>query len=164
MEPVRLLPGQQELRGGARPHRQRRPERDRVAQADRPLGGGNADAVVALATVQLRGFPGVVPQGREHGPGRGQQPVLAGGRGELAEARTEDEAALHVTGHQMVVLERHREAVRGGAGQSRRLHELGEGGRAGLEGAEHVGGLVEHADAASVLLRGVVHAPILPSY
>ena len=37
--------------------------------------------------------------------------------------------------------------------------ELGEGGRAGLQGAQHDGGLVQHADSARV-----VHAPILPSH
>src|SRR5690606_32256531 len=71
---------------------------------------------------------------------------------------------LHVAGHEMVVLERDREAVRGGSCEARRLHELREGRGSCLEGAEHDRRLVEHADSAAVLLRGLVHAPILPSY
>ena len=81
VQPVRLLPGEQDLRGRAGVHRQRAADRDGVAQADRPLGRGHADPLVALAAVQLGALAGVVAQRGQHRPGGGQQPVLAGGRG-----------------------------------------------------------------------------------
>ena len=96
---------------------------------------------------------------REHRAGGREQPVLAGGRGELAEPGAEHEAALHVAGHQAVVLERDGEPVRRRAGQPRGGHELGEGGGPGLESTENDGGLVQDADSARV-----VHASILPSH
>jgi hypothetical protein len=46
----------------------------------------------------------------------------------------------------------------GGAGQPRAGHETGQRGRSGLEGGKHEGGLVEYADA-----RSVVHMPIFSS-
>ena len=52
-----------------------------------------------------------------------------------------------------------RQAVRGRACQSGRRDELRECRRAGLEGAQHDGGLVEYADATSV-----VHVLILASH
>ena len=114
--------------------------------------------MLALAAPQLRGLPGDVAQSGEHRAGRGEQAVLAGRRGELGEPGAEDEASLHVAGHQPVVLEGHREAVGGGPGQPGAGDEAGQGGRSGLESGEHEGGLVEHADA-----RSVVHMPILSS-
>ena len=57
-----------------------------------------------------------------------------------------------------VVLEGDREAVGGGSRQSGAGDEAGQGGRSGLECSEHERGLVEHADA-----RSVVHIPILSS-
>ena len=92
------------------------------------------------------------------GPAAGQQAVLAGGGGELGEPGTEDEATLHVARHEAVVLEGDREAVGGRAGQAGAGDQAGEGGRSGLEGGEHESGLVEHADA-----RSVVHIPIFSS-
>ena len=56
--------------------------------------------------------------GAEHRAGGGEQPVLAGGRGELAQPRAEDEAALQVAGDQAVVLERDGEPVGRRAGQA----------------------------------------------
>ena len=50
-----------------------------VAQAGGALGGGDADAVVALAAVQLGALAGDVAQPRQHRAGGGEQPVLAGG-------------------------------------------------------------------------------------
>ena len=159
VQPVRLLPGEQHLGGRAGEHRQGRADRDRVAQADGTLGGRDADPVVALAAEQLGALVGVVAQGSEDRPGRGEQAVLAGGRGELAEPRAEDEAALQVAGDQPVVLERHGQPVGRRAGQAGGGDELGEGRRAGLERAQHDGRLVENADSTSV-----VHALILPSH
>lgn len=159
MEPVGLLPGEQHLGGRAGEHGQGGADRDRVAQTHRALGGGDADAVVALAPEQLRALGGVVAQGVEHGARRGQEPVLPGRAGQLGEAGSENEAALHVAGHEAVVLQGDREAVRGGPGQPRGGDELGERGGSCLEGSEHDGGLVEDADARC---RGV-HSMILPS-
>ena len=118
MQPVRLLPGEQHLGGGAGAHRQRGADRDRVAQADRALGGRDADPLVALAAEELGALVGVVAQRAEHRAGGGEQAVLAGGRGELAEARAEDEAALQVAGHEPVVLEGDGQPVRRRAGQA----------------------------------------------
>ena len=148
MQPVRLLPREQDLRRGAGLHRQRRADGDGVAQAHRALGRGDADPLVALAAVQLGALAGVVAQRGEHRAGGGQQAVLAGGRGELGQPRPEDEPALQVAGDQAVVLERHGEPVRGGPGQPGGGDELGQGRRAGLQRAEHDRGLVENADAA----------------
>ena len=148
VQPVRLLPREQDLRRGAGPHRQRGAHGDGVAQAHRALRRGDADPLVALAAVQLGALAGVVPQGDEHWARGAQQSVLPGGRCELGEPRPEDEAPLQVAGDQAVVLERHGEPVRGGAGQPGGGDELGQGRGAGLERAEHDRGLVENADAA----------------
>ncbi len=159
VQPVGLLPGEQHLGRRSGEHRQRGADRDRVPQADGPLGRGDADALVALAPVELGGLAGVVAQGREHRPGGGEQPVLARGRGELGEPRAEDEPALHVAADEAVVLQRDGEPVRGRPGQAGGGDELGQGGRPRLEGAEDHGGLVEHADSATL-----VHEAILPSH
>ncbi|GIH78674.1 hypothetical protein Plo01_51030 [Planobispora longispora] len=57
-----------------------------------------------------------------------------------------------------MVLQRDRQPVGGGPGQTGRLHELRQGSRTGFESVEHENGLVEYADSARV-----VHTPILPS-
>ena len=87
-----------------------------------------------------------------------EQPVLAGGGGQLAQPRAEHEPALQVAGDQAVVLQGDGEPVRGRPGQPGGGDQGGQGGRAGLEGAQNDGGLVENADSARV-----VHVPILPS-
>lgn len=164
MQAVRLLPGQQDLGGAAGLHREGRAERHGVAQTDRSFGGGHADAVLSLATIELGGLPGVIPQSGEHGAGRGEQTVLARGRGELAEAAAEHEAPLHVARDEAMVLERDGQTVGGGAGEPGRLDELRECRRTCFEGAQHHGGLVEHADAAAAVIGvGGVHAGIMPS-
>ena len=145
---LRVLPGQQHLGGGTGAHGQLRADRDRVAEAARTLGGGHADAVLALAAPQLGGLAGDVAQPGQDRPGGGQQPVLAGGGGQLGQPGSEHEAALHVAGHQAVVLERDGEPVGGRPGEAGAGHQTGEGGRACLEGSEHEGGLVENADSA----------------
>ena len=129
VHPLRVLPGQQDLGGRAGAHGQLRADGDRVAQARRALGGGDAHPVLALAAPQLRGLAGDVAEAGQHGAGRGEQPVLAGGGGQLGETRAEDEAALHVAGDQSVVLQGHRKAVRRGSGEAGARDQSGEGGR-----------------------------------
>ena len=126
---------------------------------DRPLGRGHADAHVALAAVELRALARDVAQMRQHRAGRGQQSVLARGRGQLGQPGAENEAALHVARHQPVVFQGHGEPVGRGSCESGRRDQSGEGGRTGLQGAQDQSCLVENADAASV-----VHETILPSH
>ena len=57
----------------------------------------------------------MVAQGGQHGPGGGEEAVLAGGRGELSQARAEDEPALHVAADEAMVLERQAVKRRGSA-------------------------------------------------
>ena len=97
VQPVRLFPGEQDLGPGTGQHGEAGPDRDRVAQPHRPLGRCHADALVALPTEELGALVGVVSQGAQDRTRGGQQAVLAGGRGELTEARAQDESALHVT-------------------------------------------------------------------
>ena len=60
--------------------------------------------------------------------------------------RAEHEAALHVARDEAVVLEGDGEAVGRGSGQTGGTDELREGGRSGLQRAEHRRCLVEYAD------------------
>ena len=159
MEPVRFFPGEQDLRGGARQHRQRCAHGDGIAQPDGTLGGRDAHPVVTLASKQLCALVGVVPQGPEYGSGRREETVLTGGSGELGETRAEHKSALQVAGHETMVLERNGKAVRRWASQSRCGDELRQGGGPRLEGTQDDGSLVEDADATCV-----VHALILPSH
>ena len=159
LHPLGVLPGEQHLGGRAGVHGQLGADRDGVAQAGGPLGGGDADPVVALAAPQLGGLAGDVAQPGQHRPGGGQQPVLARGGGQLGEPGPEHEPALHVAGDEPVVLERDREPVGGRSGQAGAGDQAGERRRAGLQGREHEGGLVEDADSAG----DVVHMAILPS-
>ena len=153
-----VLPGQQHLGGRARAHGELGADGDGVAQAGRALGSGDADPVVALSSPQLRGLAGDVAQPRENRPSCREQPVLAGGGGQLREARAEDEPPLHVAGDQAVVLQGHGQPVGGRAREAGAGDQAGQGGRAGLQGREHERGLVENADTGSI-----VHIPILSS-
>ena len=114
---------------------------------------------VSLPAIELRALTGDVAQPREDRPGRLEQAVLAGGRGELAQPGTEDEAALQVARHEPVVLQGGGEAVSCGAGQPGGRDEGGQAGGAGFQGPENDRRLVEDADSARV-----VHALILPSH
>ena len=158
MHALGLLPGEQHLGGGPGMHREDGADRHGVAQAREALGRGDADALLALAAVELARLAGRIAQRGEHRPGGGQQTVLAGGRRELAEPRAEDESALQVAGHEPVVLERGGESVGRRAGEAGGLHQPRQGEGSGLEGTEHGGRFVEDADSARV-----VHVLILPS-
>ena len=92
---------------------------------------------------------GLIPQGRQHRTGGREQMVLAGGRGELGQARAEDEAPLRVARDQPVVLQGDGDAMGRRPGQVRGGDELGEGRRARLQGAHDEGRLVDDAHTAA---------------
>ena len=115
--------------------------------------------IVALPAEHLGGLAGDVAQPGQHRPGGRQQPVLAGGRGQLAEPRAEHEPALQVPADQPMMFEGDREPMGGRSGESgRRRPDRPAWSGPVSECAEHQGGFVEHADTARV-----VHALILPS-
>ena len=95
------------------------PDRDRVAQPGEPLCCRDAHALFALPPVELSALGRGVAQGVQDASGGGQQTVLSGGGCELAESRTEDEAALQVTPDEAMMLEGHGQAVGGRAAPSR---------------------------------------------
>ena len=159
VQPLGLLPGHQDLRGGARLHRERGADRDGVPQSGQPLRRRHAYPHVALPAVELGALARHVAQVGEYRSRRGQQAVLAGRRGELREPRTEDEPALHVPRHHPVVFQSHGEAVGRGSCEPGRRDQPGEGGRTGLQCAQYQSCLVENADAARV-----VHETILASH
>ena len=72
-------------------------DRDGVAQARRPFGRGDADAVVTLTAEQLSALAGSFAQPREDGSCSGEQPVLARRGRQLAQPWSEDEPAVQVT-------------------------------------------------------------------
>ena len=127
VQAVRVFPSQQDLRGRASEHRQGSADRDGVAQADRPLGRTDTDAVISLAAKELRALVRVVPQGAEHRTRGGQEPVLAGGGGKLPEARSEDEPTLQVSADEAMVFQCDGEAVGRRPGQAGRRDQLRQG-------------------------------------
>ena len=126
---------------------------------DRAFGGGHADAPVALAAEDLGAFAGGVAQLHQHGPGGGDEPVLAGGGGQLHQAAAQHEPALDVAADQPVVDQRQGQPVHGGPGQPGGGHQLRQGGGAGLECVEHMGRFIDDADSTRI-----VHVMILPSH
>ena len=60
---------------------------------------------------------GLVAQRRQHGARRRQEMVLPGGRGELAQTRTEDEVVLRIAGDEAVVLQRNAQSRTSAAAQ-----------------------------------------------
>ena len=60
VQAIGLLPCQQNLSGGPGLHRERCAHRNRVAQAHGALGGGHADALIALAAEELSLTPSAV--------------------------------------------------------------------------------------------------------
>ena len=152
-----VLPGEQDLGGRAGGHRQLAADRDGVAQAGRPVGGGDADPEVALAAIQLGRLAGDVAQAGQHGSGRREQPVLASGRGQLAESRAEHEPALDIAADEAMMFEGDRESMGRRAGQPGGRHEAGERCWSRFECGQHERGFVENADSARV-----VHVLILP--
>lgn len=81
-----------------------------------PLGGGNADALFALAPIQLSGLASVIAKHVEDRPSRSEEAVLTRSGCQLGEPRSEDEATLHVTRDEAVMLKGYRQPMSGGAG------------------------------------------------
>lgn len=127
MEPIGLLPRKQNLGGGAGEHGQGGSHRNGIAQAAKiAFRGGDADADLALATVQLGGFAGVITQGDEDGLGGRDERIATRGGGELLHSRAENETALHIPGDKPVIFQGDGEPVGGGAGESGSCDELCE--------------------------------------
>ena len=93
------------------------------------------------------------------GPGGGDEPVLAGGGGQLHQAAAEHEPALDVAADQPVVDQRQGQPVHGGPGQPRGGHQLRQGGGAGLKCVKHMGRFIDDTDSTRI-----VHVMILPSH
>ena len=159
VQPIGLLPREEDLRTRSGEHRQRGAHRDGITQSDRPLGGSHADADVTLATEQLRALVGVVAQRPKYWSCRGEQAVFPGRRRELGHAGTEDESALHIPRDEPMMLERNGQSMGRRPGQPRGGHELRKRRWTGLKGGENGGGLVQDADPTAA-----VHVPILPSH
>ena len=123
---IGVLPRHQHLCGRSGLHRHHRTDGHRVAQPRGPIGGCNADALIALSAIQLRALACGFAQSREHGSGRGQQSILARGGGELAATRAEDETALQIAADQPVMLEGDGQAVGSGPGEPGGGHQSGE--------------------------------------
>ncbi len=161
MHALRVLPSEEDLGGGPGTHGQLRADRDRVAQAAGTFRSGDTHTVLALTTPQLGGLAGDVSQTCQDGPCRSEQAVLACCGRELGETRTEHEAALHVAGHEAVVFEGYRKAVRGRSGQPGAGHQASEGGRAGLECGKHQSGFVENSDSTRVVHMAILSSQIM---
>ena len=154
---IGILPGKKDLRGRTRIHRELTSHWHGVAKAGGSLCGGDAYPEVALAAEQLDGFAGDIAETSEDGPSGSQKSILASRGGEFAEARSEDEAPLHVTCDEPMVFEGNRKSVCGWSGQSRPSHEARKRRRPGFERSQNECGFVQNADSASI-----VHTLILP--
>ena len=152
VQAVGFLPGEQDLGGGSGAHGERGAHRDGVAQAHLAFGGRDAHTVVTLAAEELGGFLRVVAEGLQDGHGGLEQSVFTSRGGELLQAGSQDETALHVACDHAVILEGHREAVSGRTSQSGAGNELCECGRSRFQSAEDQRCLVEDADATGCLL------------
>ena len=108
-----VFPRQQDLGRGTGLHREHGADRDRIAQSARALDGGDAHALFALTTVNLRALASAVEQRLQNRAGGGEQAILTCGGGELGETRAQYEAAVLVAHHEAVALQRDRQAVRG---------------------------------------------------
>ena len=156
MKSFGILPSQQNLRSGTRFHRQHRADRNGIAQTGGALHGRDADALIALTAVDLRGFAGAIEQGLQNRRRRGEQTVLAGRGRKFRESRAEHETAMLVAQHEAMPFQRDRKTVRSRTCESRRGNQLSKRGRTGFKGVENLDCLVEHTDPGMdfVALRG----------
>ena len=156
MQTLGILPSQQNLGRGTGFHGQHRADRNGIAQTGRTFHGCDADALIALTAVDLRGFAGTVEQGLQNRRGGGQQAVLAGCGRKFRETRAEHETTVLVTQNETVTFQRDRKTMRGRSRKTGRGNQLSERCRTGFEGVENLDCLVEHADPGMnfVALRG----------
>ena len=156
MQAFGILPSQQNLGCGTGFHGQHRTNRNGISQAGRALHGCDADALIALTAVDLRGFAGAVEQGLQNRRGGGQQTVLAGCGRKFRESRSEHETTVLVAQNETVTFQRDRKTMRGRTSQTGRGNQLSECGWAGFKSVENLDCLVEHADPGMnfVALRG----------
>ena len=150
------LPGAQHLCAGARGERQPGAQRHRGAQAGGALGGRHAHPFEPVAAVELGTFAGGVAHPGQHLGGPFQQRISRGG-GQFGQAGAGDEPAVGIAGEQPVHLQRHRQPVRG------RPREAGpfasaQRGRTGGGGGKDGHRLVEHADAAMLSHKAILHS------
>ena len=145
-----------DLRRGTRFHGQHRADRNGIAQAGGAFHGCDADALVALTAVDLRGFAGAIEQGLQNRRRRGEQTVLACRGRKLRESRAEHEAAMLVAQYEAMPFQRDRKTVRRRTCEPGRGNQLSERGRTGFKGVEDFDCLVEHADPGMdfIALRG----------
>ena len=127
-------PRRQHLRAGAGRHRQPGADRHGVAQAGRGLGGGDADALHAVAAVELDALAGDVPQ--PWAAPRSRRPAGGPSRRRPARpARRRAPAAVGPAAQQAVHLQAHGEPVRGRARQTGAAAQLREAARLLGDGA-----------------------------
>ena len=159
VQPVRLLPGEQDLRGGAGEHGQLDADRDRVAQTGRALGGGDADrgsrpgggtaardspvmsrsrASTGPAAASSRSSPAAEASSARRGPSM-NRPCMSRATRRWCSSAT---ASRWAVGRASPVAVTRPARVAGPDSRAR----------------EYEGGFVEHADSARV-----VHTSILPS-
>ena len=138
----------------------RRADRHGVAQPARRLRRGDADAVRAVAAVELHALAGDVAQPGQH-RGRGLQQRVDAAVRELGQRRPGPPAPVRSAVQQSVHLQPHREAVRGGAGQAGAGAQLGQPARLRGRRAQHPHGFVEYADAARLSHEAILTSRIL---
>lgn len=147
MQPLGILPGEQNLRGRPGLHRQHRAHGNRIAQAAGAFHRGDAHALIALTAVDLRGFAGPVKQCLQNRPRRGQQTILARCGGKLGETRAKHESSVLIAQHEAVALQRDRQTVGGRSRQAGGRHQLSESRGTGFQRVQNLHGFVEYTDA-----------------
>ena len=154
---VGVFPREQDLSSRSGIHGELAANRDRVAEACGPVGGGDAYAEIALAAIKLSRFAGDVPQASEDRAGGGKESIFAGSGGELAKARAENEATLHIARYEPMMFKSDRKTMRGGSCESSARHESRKSCRPWFESGQDECGFVKNAHSARV-----VHVLILP--
>ena len=85
MQAVGILPSQQDLRGGSGFHRQHGTDWNGIAQTGGALHRGDAHALIALTSINLRRLAGAVEQRLQNRPGCRKQAILTSGGGQFRE-------------------------------------------------------------------------------
>src|SRR4051812_39893765 len=126
--------GEQRVRGRARRQRQPRTDRHRVAQAVRPLGGGDADPRGAVPDVELGALPADVAEGDQ--VPLGELGHVGAAACQLAQPGAGRPDAALAALDQPVSLQGHGQPVRRRAGQPGAFDQVGERGRLLRDGPE----------------------------